>query len=843
MPRYDLDTIKSAAVGRWPEIIASTGHVNPNVLDGSHHGCPKHCSPDAGGHDRFRALDDFAQTGALFCNQCFSSKNGDGIAALQWLLNEDFGKILERLAKHLGVKAEPGRKKIEPADFLDFYPWSHTAASLWALKKPGVTVDALKRLGARYARYHKVYTVFAVPVWGPQLDANPPCGWILYRSDGKLLPKTVKKNEEVKEWVKVKLTPGSMPGLVCDLNEWKKLGTDQAPHTWWKLEGSTDTAAAMSQEWPEGHAFFTTANGAKEKPADWILKELEGQRVFVCHDADKPGQDGATWVQDGSQRRPGWCARLAKLCSDVRNVQLPFAVEPNHGPDIRDFFTGGGTVKTLIKLSDEAEKWQSGVDQESENSKRISDLPYNHSERIAHENLYGYKSDHGRDLIFWRNEWYRYKGTHYERFDVSHLEVRVRGFISNYFYNGWKDGNDKCASPRECTQKIVSEVIKNMATMKFLSPSIEMDSWINEELPRQCVAFKNGILNLEELFDEGDPAANENRTFLPHSPKWFSLTCLPYDCDLTQQCPNWLKFLDDVFNGDAQSIEAVKRWFGYLLLPDTKLQKMMFIIGPTRSGKGTMMKVMIGLFGREAVASPSLNGLASDDYALHSLYGKTIAIIPDARLSRRADREGVAEKLLQLTANDPQDVRRKYLNTLNGVELNLRFTLFSNKLPELDDSSAAMASRGIYLLMRKSYLGNEDTSLLPRLIKELPGILNWAIRGRYDLYKSAKEPGRIGEIVQPESSAHLARNMRMSMSPIGEFLNECTREHLDALGVACDDLFQRWCEWASDNAQIHRMNSMEFERKLMDVKSSLRIERIKIGGSAQRRITGIELVE
>lgn len=836
MPRYDLDTIKSAAAGRWPEIIAAIGNVNPSVLDGSHHGCPKHCSPDAGGHDRFRALDDFRDTGALFCNQCFSSKNGDGIAALQWLLNEDFGKILERLAKHLGVKAEPGRKKIEPADFLDFLPWNRTSAHLWTLKKPGVTVDAMEKLGARYARYHKIYTVFAIPVWGPQLDANPPCGWILYRSDGGLLPKTTKKNEEVKEWVKVKLTPGSMPGIVCDLNDWKKIGSDQAPHTWWKWEGSTDTMTAMSQEWPDGHCAFTTANGAKEKPADWILKALEGQRVFVCHDADKPGQDGATWVQDGSQRRPGWCARLAKLCSDVRNVQLPFAIEPSSGPDSRDYFNGGGTVRTLIKLSVEAEKWKTGA--EAAASEEV-DLKIDDPRRIARENLYSYRNEHMRELIYWRNEWFRYKGTHYERFDIEHLKVRVREFTERYFYQAWKNGSDSRESARVVTRDLVQNTVDAMKVQCLLSPSVELDSWTHEELPRECVAFKNGILNLTELFDEdddGDPIAKEKRTFLPHSPKWFSLTCLPYDCDLSQQCPNWLKFLHDIFNGDAQSIEAVKRWFGYLLLPDTHLQKMLFVIGPTRSGKGTMMKVMINLFGRQAVASPTLNSLASDGYALHSLYGKTIAIIPDARLSKRADREAVTEKLLTLVADDPQDIQRKYLNTLNGVEMHLRFTLFSNKLPDLDDSTSAMAGRGVYLLMQNSYLGKEDSGLLARLLTELPGILNWAIRGRYDLLKD-------GEIAQPESSEHLARQMRMFMAPVGQFFTDCTRIHPNAMGALSMDIFERWCEWASENAYIQKLNITEFERRAIDSNPSLRMEKVEVGGSVVRRFVGVEMLK
>ena len=47
--------------------------------------------------------------GALFCNQCFNSKNSDGFAALQWLNGWDFAEALKQVAEHLGIK--PAKSK------------------------------------------------------------------------------------------------------------------------------------------------------------------------------------------------------------------------------------------------------------------------------------------------------------------------------------------------------------------------------------------------------------------------------------------------------------------------------------------------------------------------------------------------------------------------------------------------------------------------------------------------------------------------------------------------------------------------------------------------------------
>ncbi|NLF70553.1 MAG: hypothetical protein GX575_16100, partial [Candidatus Anammoximicrobium sp.] len=75
--QYDVGQVKSAAAGRWRELLSSLGGIDPSLLDGKHHACPK-----CGGTDRFRYIDDAA--GACLCNQCHNTANGDGIASLMW---------------------------------------------------------------------------------------------------------------------------------------------------------------------------------------------------------------------------------------------------------------------------------------------------------------------------------------------------------------------------------------------------------------------------------------------------------------------------------------------------------------------------------------------------------------------------------------------------------------------------------------------------------------------------------------------------------------------------------------------------------------------------------------
>jgi len=80
--KVNITELKALARGRWLEIFATIAGVQLNASCQKRHGpCPK-----CGGVDRFRAVD--LDAGALLCNQCFNTHNGDGIAALGWLLGK-----------------------------------------------------------------------------------------------------------------------------------------------------------------------------------------------------------------------------------------------------------------------------------------------------------------------------------------------------------------------------------------------------------------------------------------------------------------------------------------------------------------------------------------------------------------------------------------------------------------------------------------------------------------------------------------------------------------------------------------------------------------------------------
>ncbi len=833
MARYDLELVRTAASGRWVEILGSIGGVSSDLLDGRAHPCPKQClygkpGETPGGNDRFRAVE--IDKGALYCNCCFNSKNGDGFAALQWLTGKGFGDVLESVAKHVGVKADK-KKKANPAEHLEFLHWNDTTVGLWCELKQPITPDAVKQVGGRIARYRGEFLVIAIPVWGPSFDNDDAVGWAMYRADGGMLP-YYKKKGEAPEWKKILLSPGSQQGIIGDPRQCSALvarqassgTTDHSPvdgdaiaaDIWIKLEGPSDLLTALSQPFPANYKFWTTANGSMEIPLDWIVALFKGLDCLVCHDCDVPGQQGATWVEqrDGG-RRPGWAPRLATVAASVKNVLLPFIIEPTHGPDVRDFFLGGGTAQAWLDLLADA----SLVESRELTSDELIVYGEDNPKRLAKVNIQYYREKVGRNLVAWKSEWYRYKGKSYVKMDDTDLRDKVWTAIENELERWWIDHKDTQSKPvSKVSGRLVSDVIGSLRGMCRSSGEQEMNSWLIpngvdeaaiDEWPyrnesTECIALENGILSFAELFSVNpDPT----RILRPHTRDWFSTVCLPYRYDPLADCPAWKRFLDQVFSGDRESILTLQQWFGYLLTPNTIHEKMLLILGPPRSGKGTIQRVLINMLGRDTVSTAQASDLA-DKYIKHTWLDKTAVVIPDARFSQKNDITiAITEMLLAITGQDGQDIQRKYKSTLTNVKLNVRFTLFSNVLPRLVDTSAAFITRVIMLSMPNSYLGREDHTLAGQLQSEMSGILNWAIAGRHSLNEQKR-------FIQPASGQRLIDGLRQSMSPVSAFIHDQCNKGGE---VETSVLYQAYCEWCKqmDNETPSPMQT--FSKRLRDV--------------------------
>jgi putative DNA primase/helicase len=257
------------------------------------------------------------------------------------------------------------------------------------------------------------------------------------------------------------------------------------------------------------------------------------------------------------------------------------------------------------------------------------------------------------------------------------------------------------------------------------------------------------------------------------------------------------------------------------------------LIGPKRSGKGTIARIIRAMIGAENVANPTLSSLGTN-FGLAPLIGKPAAIITDARLSGRTDVAQVLESLLSISGEDAKTIGRKHPPTVT-MKLLTRFMMISNEIPRVSDSSGALASRMLILRLTESFYGREDTGLEKALLAELPGILGWAIEG----WRVLQIEGRF---TQPKSGKALAVEMEELASPVGMFVKErCEVGDIHSVKIA--ELFNGYREWCQGVNREGVGDQASFGRNLRAVVPRLVTKHEREGDGWIRKFHGIRLFE
>ncbi len=493
-----------------------------------------------------------------------------------------------------------------------------------------------------------------------------------------------------------------------------------------------------------------------------FLRELEavawnGRRVYILFDTEIPPKgdvDLATLRLAIELRRRG---------ADVRIGKFP-ATEAKVGLD--DFLAAGVDLQPILDNAEPPPLFASRASP-SETATLIEELEYN-IEGIT-------------TITHWRDEFFVWMGTHYERRTDTEIEARIRNILemARTSVQG-KDGRSAIRpfNPKDGDIREVKNALKHHALLPadIVTP-IFRDAVSDDPAPRDLIPLRNGLLHL--------PTGK----LLEHSARFFNLHVSNVDFDPIAPEPKvWGNALAQQFSNDEDQIAALQEWFGYCLSGDTSQQKILVEIGPTRSGKSLHVKVLSELLGTDSVAAVALTGFGKS-FGLQNLIGKSLAVVTDAAESPHEMADDAVSRLKSISGEDPQSIERKYLLNWNG-KLDARIWLIANHPLKFHDKSGALAARFIVIQTQKSFIGEEDPHLLEKLQPELPGILNWAIQGLQRLRAR-------GRFVAPDSSLPMLALMTEHMAPVKRFLEECCDLGSD-YSIAQSDLYQEWKRYCAE---------------------------------------------
>jgi putative DNA primase/helicase len=551
-----------------------------------------------------------------------------------------------------------------------------------------------------------------------------------------------------------------------------------------------------------------------------------GRPAYVCFDSDAAGNPNV-------RRAERHLAEvLTRHGAAVKVVRLPPG-EP--GPDgnpvkvgLDDYLKGHGATafRELLASATNAEPPIGFAPIEAaDDPHRLARLFV--SERCQHRD--------GPTLRFWCEEWLRWDGSKYGTLAEKELRAELTQAVKsdmdrlNLVAQGLAAAEGKSPpAVRKVTGRMIADVAHALASLTVLPSRVEPPAWVVGDgpfPPAEVMPCRNGLVHLPSLVTGKDH-------FIPPTPGLFSRNCLDFDFRLDAPRPAaWLDFLARLWPDDHQSIGTLQEWAGYLLTLDTRQQKILLLVGPKRSGKGTIARVFRGLLGQDNVAGPTLSSLGTN-FGLWPLLGKSAAIVSDARLSGRTDTATVTERLLSISGEDSLTVDRKNLSPVT-VKIPARLILLTNELPRLGDASGALTGRMVVLRLCQSWYGKEDVNLTDRLLAELPGILLWAIAGWQRLRER-------GHFVQPDAGKELLGELEDLSSPIGAFVRErCLIGPGHRAAVA--DLFAAWNKWCGEKGRKEPGTEATFGRDLLAAVPSLRRVRPRDGEERYRAYEGIAL--
>lgn len=841
--RYDIDYVRQAVRGRAAELLSRLGGLSPDILDGRHHPCPK-----CGGTDRFRLVD--ADAGAVLCNQCFRTGNGDVLAAIGWATNRKFADVLASVADYLGIAPSAAgshktnghvRELADPAEHLNFQDWDESTellAATWCLTKRPITVAAIRASGGRVARYRQQYTVIALPVWGERLnrDGVKPVGWCLYNITGGPLPKFVKQpaGQPAKvEWVKVKLTYGSQPGVISDLVRLKEAKEI------WKVEGPSDLMAALSVAgMPPDVAIITNASGAQENPPAWIPPLFAGRVARVLHDADKPGQDGSLGWTDPKLGRPhvGWAQAIATMAAECRNVTLPYPLSPDHGKDLRDWLNE--QPRTWSDLQALAESAEIVLAEQPGGAGALKPLEAEDDpHRLARVNLdrYAAQAD-GATIRYWRSEWYTWKPSRgcYKQISEDELRAKLAESIKQEFdrinvLEQQSSDSDELPTTRKVTKTLVNNVLAATASLTCIPSSVEAMTWLDCDGTRErrnYVAMLNGVIDLDKLLADAD----ESECILPNSPKWFSTVRLPYEFNPDAECPRWLAFLHKNLERDEQRIARLQEWSGYCLLPDTGQQKFLAMEGEGANGKSVYCAALSAMLGAENCSHVTLERFG-ERFEKTATLGKLVNICADV-----GEIDRVAEGCLKsFTSGDTMYFDRKHVSGVSCIPT-ARLVLCFNNRPRLSDRSGGIWRRTLlvpwfYQITEAERIPNMDKPWWWEQSGELPGIFLWALQGLHRLRQQ-------GKFTASEKGDEALEDYRDESNPVRSFLKE--NFELSDSSIRCSVVYHFYCKWCVQTG--HKpMSDAVFGREVKRAFGTKR-ERVRFGGELRWNYRGIAFI-
>lgn len=310
---------------------------------------------------------------------------------------------------------------------------------------------------------------------------------------------------------------------------------------------------------------------------------------------------------------------------------------------------------------------------------------------------------------------------------------------------------------------------------------------------------ENQRLNSEQWFLNLTNGLLCLRTFVLrlHSPEHLSSIQVPYDYDPDADCPEFKRYLA-LAVPDPEVRHVLKRWAGYCLIPSTQFQLALILAGPSGTGKGTFIDVLLNLLGVENTTAVALDDLG-DKFRVGNLKDRLVNLVTEVNVGKTLN----DAKFKAFVAGDMVTGERKNEQPTTFRPF-ARFVISANAMPPVADLSDAVFRRLLIVRFEQKFADSpnpdadppelpRDPYLMDKLKAELSGILNWALEGLRELLER-------GDFVRPTKMLEYVQEYRLEQNNILRYAAEACLNGPD-YEVSAKEVYRRYVSWCKDQGE------------------------------------------
>lgn len=277
-----------------------------------------------------------------------------------------------------------------------------------------------------------------------------------------------------------------------------------------------------------------------------------------------------------------------------------------------------------------------------------------------------------------------------------------------------------------------------------------------------------------------------------HDPNDYITKISPVEFNPDAQCPLWNTFLDRIFSGNTSLISFLQRAVGYSLTGSTCEEVLFFLYGTGSNGKSKFIETIRALLGDyarqtdfETFLVKNSDGVRND---VAALLGSRFVSSIETESGRR-----LAECLIkQLTGGDTISARKLYSEFFE-FKPTFKVWFAANHKPIIRGTDWGIWRRIRLIPFSVTIPENErDRNLFEKLKNQLPGILNWALKGCLDWQKFG--------LGMPEEVRTATQEYREESDILADFIaNYCILD--EELRISAKDLYSGYRSWCEANEE------------------------------------------